>query len=291
MMLLKKILSLITFFFITGFSNAQQIKSEIAGNGYRVVHWGVEEGLGKERWHNAIIKDVNGFIWFGSNHGEISRFDGSAFKHYYSDKNKSGTIRNEHCIAIIEDSLHNLWMGTFKGLSRYDIKADTFTNFPVHVNSITLDESVIPFWTTRNEVFCIEAGNQIISYDIHSFKRKKLIDIKLSDKVGLVQFALSTGRTNFHRQIQYLNKPDTWGHTDAEAMCFDKRRDCIWINSHDGLTQFTLSDQQFHHIEELNPFINVKGYARMVGIDIDLTHLITQRYRIVQYNRKSVWVT
>lgn len=145
MKLLKKILLLITLLITTCFSIAQQIKSEIAENKYRAVHWGIDDGLGKARWHNAIIKDVNGFMWFGSGHGEVSRFDGSSFKRYYPDKNKPGTIRNDHCVAIIEDSLHNLWIGTFRGLSRYNIKADTFTNFPIHINSITSDELVTPF--------------------------------------------------------------------------------------------------------------------------------------------------
>src|SRR5215216_4781614 len=175
MMLLKKILLLITLLITTYFSIGQQIKNESWGNKYRAVHWGIEEGLGKERWHNAIIKDVNGFLWFGSSHGELSRFDGSSFKRYYPDKDKPGTIRNEHCTAMVEDSLHNLWIGTFRGLCRYDIKADTFTNFPIHIDSSTSEESVFPFCATRNEVFCIEAGNQLTNYDIHSLKRKKLL--------------------------------------------------------------------------------------------------------------------
>jgi ligand-binding sensor domain-containing protein len=32
-------------------------------------------------------------------------------------------------LGLTEDSLHNIWIGTPAGLSRYDIKADTFTNF------------------------------------------------------------------------------------------------------------------------------------------------------------------
>ncbi|MDQ6764104.1 MAG: histidine kinase, partial [Bacteroidota bacterium] len=254
-------------------------------------------------------------------HGELSRFDGSSFKHYYPDKNKAGYLRNDHCVAMVEDSLHNLWIGTFSGLSRYDIKAGTFTNFPIHINSITSDESVVPFWTAQNEVFCLEAGNQITSYDIHSFKRKKLVDIRESDKAdlgllksshaifeaqsnsiwmlpqgeeGLVQFSLSTGKISFHKQNLYSGKPDAWGHTDAEAMCFDRKRNCIWINSHDGLTQFTLSDQKFHHIEELNPFIRTKGYARMVGIDIDMRGriwLATIPNGILIYNPSTNFVT
>lgn len=293
----KIILFLLTLLRLSCFCIAQQINLLKPGNKYRIVHRGVDEGLGKERWHNAIIKDANGFLWFGSSHGALSRFDGSSFKRYYSGKHKAGNIRNEHCTAIVEDSMHNLWIGTFKGLSRYNIQADTFTNFPIYVNPTTSEELVVPFWTTRNEVFCIEAGNQITSYNIHSSKRKKILDIHAADKAGtgflresyaifdapsnsiwmlpegeegLVQFSLSTGMCTFHNRTEYATKRDSWGRTDSEAMCFDKKRNCIWINSHDGLIQFTLKDQQFHHIDALNQFLGLQDYHRMVGIAIDL---------------------
>ena len=75
MMRLKKILLLITLLSTTCLSLAQQSQNEQPSDKYRLVHWGVDEGLGKGAWQNAIIKDVNGFVWFGSTHGELSRFD------------------------------------------------------------------------------------------------------------------------------------------------------------------------------------------------------------------------
>jgi Two component regulator propeller len=181
----KKILFIAASCLSIFFSNGQQINRESSIDKYRALHWSIDEGLGKERWHNAMIKDINGFMWFGSTHGELSRFDGSSFKQYYPGKNEAGRIRNNHVVAIVEDSLHNFWIGTFSGLSRYDIKADTFTNFPVYINPAGSDESVTPFWATPNEIFCIEDGKELTSYNIHSFKRKKWLDIKQSDHVRL----------------------------------------------------------------------------------------------------------
>src|SRR5215212_195399 len=131
---------------------------------YRAVHWGIDEGLAKERWHNAILKDVNGFLWIGSNYGELSRFDGSRFKQYDPDKRKRGAIATNNCLAFVEDSLHNIWIGRFQGLSRYDIKADTFINFTHPVDSAIADRSIVPFWATRNQLFCIESGLWITAY-------------------------------------------------------------------------------------------------------------------------------
>ena len=160
---------LLPAFLIVQITFAQLTITNNAQDKYRAVHWGIDEGLGKERWHNAILKDVNGFLWIGGNYGELSRFDGSSFKRYDPDKNKPGAIATNNCHAFVEDSLHNIWMGRSQGLSRYDTKADTFTNFLPSISSGTLDEHILPFWATSNEIFCIEGGEWITTYNIHSF--------------------------------------------------------------------------------------------------------------------------
>jgi ligand-binding sensor domain-containing protein len=76
-----------------------------------------------------MLKDVNGFLWIGTA-GGLSRFDGSRFKNYYHDPQKPGTIdagKTDH--GLVEDSLHNIWIGADNGLYRYDIKANTFAHF------------------------------------------------------------------------------------------------------------------------------------------------------------------
>src|SRR4026207_2520215 len=115
----KSLLFSIQLFGVVSFLAAQ--------DNYRAVRWSMNEGLSVET-NNVMLKDVNGFLWIGSFHG-LDRFDGSNFKNYSPDKNKPGSIGGAFISNLIEDSLHNIWIGTEKGLSRYDIKADTFRNF------------------------------------------------------------------------------------------------------------------------------------------------------------------
>jgi len=289
----------ITCFFISWLvafnSQAQFPADRNIPTAYRAIRWDTDDGLGKIRWHTAIIKDVNGFIWFGSNHGELSRFDGNTFKQYYPDKSKPGSIAHTNCLSIVEDSLHNLWIGTGEGLSRYNIRTDTFTNFTSLKVLNTERTSVIPFWSTQQEVYCVESRTTITSYNINTLERKKLFDILEEDNVGnnfvgmthavydatsnsvymllskaegLAQFFLSTGKRVFYLRPT-SGKRDSYGHLDAEAMRYDKKRKCIWINSHDGLFQFTLSDRHFHRIEAMEQMLTKKNYYRLVGIDID----------------------
>src|ERR1700675_3541533 len=132
MKFLKKILLFITCCFAAAISVAQQIKSVSALDCYRVIHWTSEDGLPYNET-NTMIRDANGFLWVGSFGGSTSdalcRFDGAVFKTYPPGNNKRGAINTGMIFAFKEDSLHNIWMATYQGISRYDIKADTFTNF------------------------------------------------------------------------------------------------------------------------------------------------------------------
>ncbi len=72
---------------------------------------------------NAIYQSSQGYIWFSTQGGGISRFDGKEFKNFTKN---DGLIGND-VTAICEDVHHNLWIGTTEGLSKFDGK--TFTNF------------------------------------------------------------------------------------------------------------------------------------------------------------------
>ena len=144
-----------------------------AQDNYRAVHWGIQDGL-SQACVLHMRKDVNGFLWMGTQ-GELSRFDGSVFKNYYHDPKKSGTINAKYtALGLVEDSLHNIWIGTNNGLYRYDMKADTFTRFI----------QAAPFGATRNELFCAEFTGPIITYNIHTFTKRTIATITPADSVG-----------------------------------------------------------------------------------------------------------
>ncbi|HET7000225.1 MAG TPA: histidine kinase, partial [Puia sp.] len=55
----------------------------------------------------------------------------------------------------------------------------------------------------------------------------------------------------------------------AEDMRFDPKRNSVWINSGEGLLEFSLNDKKFLRIVALDSMIGSKNYDRGVGIDID----------------------
>ena len=288
----KYILLFIAFIFIIVTSAAQQIRNANEGDKYRAVHWGLDEGLSHGEVY-SMIKDVNGFLWIATPFG-LNRFDGSNFKKYIGDKPKSTkTIIGDGITSLKEDSLHNIWIGTNKGLSVYDIKSDSFRN----ISSESPGHSITPFWATRDEVFCWDyPEQQLAAYNINSFAKRTLVKITQADTVGfavsdqyaifnagsnsiwlekgysganggLLQISLADGKRKVFDWPCFRKIP-THSHF-SEGMRYDRNRNSIWISSPDGLLEFTLNDKKFHHIDALNEIVNQKDFWQWAGIDID----------------------
>jgi signal transduction histidine kinase/ligand-binding sensor domain-containing protein len=289
----KKILLLFLACFACSFSHAQQTLNKTAENKFRAVHWTIYDGISQGE-NYSMIKDASGFLWIGSRHG-LNRFDGNIIKNYYHDPHNKRTIAGNLISGFIEDSLHNIWIGTEMGLSRCDIKADTFSNFPP-AKDVDPDHPSIPFWATKDKVFALE-GYHITVYNIHSFRKKEVA--ALTDKdgfgfgpsdqyaifdaasngiwmlhgshhdaaAGLLNISLSDGKKQYFTWPCFLHIPNH-DHS-SEAMRYDRKRNAIWINSSDGLVEFTLADKKFHHIDAMNDVLKLKNYFRFVGIDLD----------------------
>ena len=152
---------------VQSFSQLQKIKTK--PQQYRAIHWGLQQGLSQSE-NYSILKDIYGFIWISSGNG-LNRFDGSSFKVYLHDPKKNNTIPDNDILGLVEDSLHNIWFGTHKSLCRYDIKADTFTDF-----SSSGKKGNVAFWSTKTEVFCFEYGEYAITaYNIVSLERRTIV--------------------------------------------------------------------------------------------------------------------
>lgn len=71
------------------------------------------------------LRDKYGDLWFGTNSEGLYRFDGTSFTHY---SEQDGLCSN-FVTCIIQDLEGRLWLGTDKGLCKFD--GDTFTHVPI----------------------------------------------------------------------------------------------------------------------------------------------------------------
>ncbi len=86
---------------------------------------------------SSVIQDRDGFIWFGTQ-GGLNRYDGRTFKVYSNDPFvASGLLHNLIQTMYYDPEAHEIWIGTYQGVSRYNIEKDTFENYTVESNGLT----------------------------------------------------------------------------------------------------------------------------------------------------------
>lgn len=90
----------------------------------RFSHLDISDGLSNNQV-NAIWKDRQGFMWFGTMSG-LNRYDGYDFKVYKFDHQDSTSIADSYIEKIFEDHQSNLWVRTRRGLNVYDHSLDAF---------------------------------------------------------------------------------------------------------------------------------------------------------------------
>ena len=78
---------------------------------------------------SSITQDRYGFLWFATQNG-LNRYDGREFKTYKSDPySDSGLIHNLIQTMYYDEDNHQLWLGTYQGLSQFDISSENFINY------------------------------------------------------------------------------------------------------------------------------------------------------------------
>ncbi len=93
-------------------------------------HLSTDHGLSQGQV-NYILKDSKGFVWIGTQDG-LNRYDGYSFKHFYHRDGDSTSLSNNYIWCLLEDSNHDIWVGTFGGeLCRFDRETETFQSFPL----------------------------------------------------------------------------------------------------------------------------------------------------------------
>ncbi|MDP2041894.1 MAG: two-component regulator propeller domain-containing protein [Algoriphagus sp.] len=111
-------------------NEAGEIVKNPNGNPYLLGKGGIsqfrtfstDDGLALDAVNTAIL-DSRGHLWFGTNGGGISRYDGSNFTNYSTSQGLTDkTVR-----TMMEDSKGNIWIGTINGVSRFD--GFSFKNF------------------------------------------------------------------------------------------------------------------------------------------------------------------
>lgn len=102
----------------------------------RFERLGREEGLSNLSV-SSIVQDRNGFLWFGTQ-GGLNRYDGRSVEVFRHDPFDENTLPHDLIQTIYyQEEEEVLWIGTYNGLSSFDISAGSFTNIPAGDDGIS----------------------------------------------------------------------------------------------------------------------------------------------------------
>ena len=201
-------------------------------------HYTYLDGLGQNRvW--AIFQDRDGFLWFGTDSGGISRYDGDKFVNFTTD---DGLISNS-IWAIHQDREGVLWFGTNGGISQYD--GDKFVNFTIddglvsnNVWAIHQDQDGrLWFGTLQNGVSRYD-GDKFVNFTTDDGLISNYILAIYQDRDGHLWFGTNGGISRYDGD-KFVNftTDDGLPNNSVEAIHQD-REGLLWFGTRGGISRY-----------------------------------------------------
>jgi ligand-binding sensor domain-containing protein len=171
----------------------------------------------------AMYLDREGIIWLGTAGYGVSYFnpDRNFFSTIYPAIKAGNLIFDTWCRAVCEDKTGNLWLGTGKGIVRYDPSWQSFT------------------------IFANEDGKKpVLHYNsVRSLLEDDVGDIWIGTAKGLNRYHPSTGVMDFFDQKQGVPLAFFW------MMAKDKSGD-VWLGSASGLFHYDRTTSRFDDLSK-----------------------------------------
>ena len=228
---------------------------------YNFKHYGQKQGLANANI-KCIFQDSYGFLWFATQGGGISKFDGKSFTNY--DK-QDGLVGND-VICITEDEHNSIWIGTVDGVSKYDRKK--FTNYTVD-NGLK-ENKVFHIFCDGPKIWISTFGGGIAILENEKFTYLNTSNGLSSDKVfsvfkdkgGKYWIGTSKGGINLYNGKSFTIIKESKNFNSASAFCFYESTDGkIWIGT-PGKGIFYIENNVFHQVDI--PLINTDYISKIV---------------------------
>ena len=200
-------------------------------------HYTYLDGLGQNRvW--TILQDRDGFLWFGTDGGGISRYDGDKFVNFTTD---AGLISNS-VWAIHQDRAGFLWFGTDGGISRYD--GDKFVNFTIDDGLIS--NSVWAIHQDREGGFWFGTDGGVSQYDGENFINftttdglaNNFVSAIHQDREGGLWFGTNGGIFQYDGD-KFINLTTDDGLADNFVRAIHQDREGgLWFGTNGGISRY-----------------------------------------------------
>lgn len=223
-------------------------------------HVGMRDGL-PGNFVDDICEDEYGFIWFAMSGSGLVRYDGYSFAIY--DCASSPAIRSNFVHSLAADSEGRVWVGTDRGLSFFDCRAETLdslcvldrngeslTSGPVH--HVALDDDGHVWFAMRHTVVCLSVSpaNAVTLVGKYEFGQsvtalepgsRGVYVVSYSD-IYLCNADMSRGGIAVRpERRQSVERANCVVETVAESAGF------LWVGSDAGLFRFDMATGEERH--------------------------------------------
>lgn len=223
---------------------------------YSFKNYTVAHGLGSPSV-NHIFQDSRGYIWFATQGGGASRFDGSKFESFTK---ASGLINND-VTFIAEDKNGNIWIGTAAGASRFN--GTSFRSFSAKegltdgvVFSILADAQGKIWFATQDKGVKIFDGIAFDSLTTTSGLASNEVYAVVQDQGNNKWFGLSNGIAKYSDGAitsYFDSKDDNDENDSAFFSAMPDSSGTVWFGSTKGLALGIGSDSTIRRLRLPEP--------------------------------------
>jgi ligand-binding sensor domain-containing protein len=213
------------------------VQADAQGKGFFTTY-NTDNGLALDQIYCGY-KDSKGNLWFGTNGGGVSKYDGKEFTNYTT----AHGLANNIVWTIVEDKGGNLWFGTDgSGVSKYDGRI--FTNYTKKqglannvVQSTTIDKKGNLWFGTLKGISKYD-GRGFTNFTTSEGLVNDVVRTIIEDSAGNLWFGTPAGASKYdgHGFTNYL-KIEGLANDTIRTILQDKSGN-IWFGTNGGLTKF-----------------------------------------------------
>ncbi len=202
----------------------------------------------------CFVQDPQGLMWIGTNKGLYS-YDGYSAKPHFSFSDRSNT--HIHCAAIIEQ--YFLYLGTDRGLLKYNIETDRYealpTDLPSDIRCMLLRDSTL--WLgSLDGLFSFHIGtHQLKEYSPEHYPNipHKTVYSLLHGSDDRIFTGTYNGLCCYDAKSHKFSKislPDNPKKNNQfiNSLLRDDKRQCIYIGMEGGLLKYSFTHQTVEQI-------------------------------------------
>ncbi|MCW3103285.1 MAG: hypothetical protein JWO09_1725 [Bacteroidetes bacterium] len=208
---------------------------------YDFRNFNVEDGLAQSQVL-SMCQDRYGNIWFGTNSGGASKYDGNKF----TTLSENDSLANNVVFSITEISNGKLLFGTNGGLSVYNGK--TFSNYsdknglPHNRVFKTVQDAKGRIWVGTAKGVCLFTGSSFIPFEEDTVLNNATVYTIYPDKAGNIWFGtLGDGAIKYNpdtRRFSHFNASNGLRNNSVRAINEDIQGD-IYIGTLQGIRRIT----------------------------------------------------